>query len=83
MYLSSAIRPFIRCLNTTSSLSSTSINLPNYFREENIKNNKDEIEYEKKLAKKLVVGIQNEEQLYYESIKNVEKKDKYGFKFKI
>jgi len=82
MSSSSAMRNFIRCLNSSQRLTCTSTNIPDYIRNNNINNCKDEIEYEDKMAKKHILGMQCEELLYFQAIKNEEKKDKYGFKFK-
>lgn len=83
MSSSSAMRHFIRCLNSRPNLACTSTNLPNYLREVTIKNSAEEIDYEAKMAKKHILGIQCEERLYKQALKDEEKKDKYGFKFKV
>lgn len=83
MSSSSAMRQFIRCLNSGPRLASTNTNLPNYLREETIKNSAEEIKYEGKMAKKHIFGIQCEELLYYQAMKDEKKKALYGFKFKV
>lgn len=83
MSSSSAMRQFIRCLNSGPRLASTNTNLPNYLREDTINNSAEEIQYETKMAKKHILGIQCEELLYYQAMKDEGKKDKYGFKFKV
>lgn len=78
----SSMRQFIRTLNSRPKLTCTNTNLPDYIRNNIIKNSKDVIEYENKMAKKQVLGIQCEELLYTKAIKeNKEKNGKYGLKF--
>lgn len=84
MTSSSAMRHFIRCLNSGPRLSCTNINLSKYLQEATIKNSTEEIEYENKMSKKHILGIQCEEHLYNQALKNEKKKkDVYGFKFKV
>jgi hypothetical protein len=78
-----SMRYFIRCLNSSPRLACTSTNLPNYLKEDTIKNSVEVIKYEDKMAKKHILGIQCEELLYYKAIKEEIKNGKYGFKFKV
>lgn len=70
----SSLRLFIRSLNSSPKPSCTNTNLPDYIRHNIIKNSKDVIEYENKMAKKQVLGVQCEELLYTKAIKEDKKK---------
>ena len=82
MTSSSSLRYFIRCLNSGTRLSCTNTNLPNYLNHATIKNSTEEIEYENKMSKKHIIGIQCEERLYNQALKDEEKMNKYDIKFK-
>ena len=83
MSSSSAMRHFIRCLNSRHRLTLTNTNLPNYLHETTIKNSAEEIDYETKMAKKHILGIQCEERIYNQAIKDEETKGQRDFKFKV